>query len=281
MKMESSIEKMEHRVGLKDKHRIIVKLGTALITQEDGRINLLRIEKMARVISSLISAGKEVILVTSGAVGAGMGIMKLEKKPTEIVEKQALASIGQAALLRMYETFFNEYDQVIGQVLLTRDGVENETRRTNARNTINRLLAMGVIPVINENDAVSTEEIEFGDNDMLAVMVAELIKADLLIMLTNTDGVYTSNPHKNSDAKKVSTVMEAKKDLKGIVAEGKSNVGSGGMQSKIEAAEICRKKNIDVVIAKGSDADVLFDILAGRKEGTHFVSESTEVNSHK
>ncbi|MDF1571549.1 MAG: glutamate 5-kinase [Bacteroidales bacterium] len=270
---------MNHRVILKDKHRIIVKVGTALITQEDGRINLLRIEKMARVISNLISAGKEVILVTSGAVGAGMGIMKLEKKPTGIVEKQALASIGQAALLRMYETFFNEYDQVIGQVLLTRDGIENETRRTNARNTINRLLEMNVIPVINENDAVSTEEIEFGDNDMLAARVAELINADLLIILTNTDGVYTSNPHKNSDAKQVSTVMEAKKDLKGIVAEGTSDVGSGGMQSKIRAAEICRKNNIDVVIAEGSDADVLFDILAGKKQGTHFVSKSTGIKS--
>lgn len=270
---------MDHRIILKDKHRIVVKVGTALITQEDGRINLLRIEKMARVISSLISAGKEVILVTSGAVGAGMGIMKLDSKPTEIIEKQALASIGQAALLRMYETFFNEYDQVIGQVLLTRDGIENETRRTNAGNTINRLLEMNVIPVINENDAVSTEEIEFGDNDMLAVMVAELIKADLLIILTNTDGVYTSNPHKNSDAKQVSTVLEAKKDLKGIVADGKSNVGSGGMQSKIEAAETCRKKNIDVVIAEGSNADVLFDILAGKKHGTHFVSESTDTRA--
>lgn len=273
------MNKMNHRINLKNKHRIIVKVGTALITQEDGRINLLRIEKMARVISSLISAGKEVILVTSGAVGAGMGIMKLEAKPTDIVEKQALAAIGQAALLRMYETFFNEYDQVIGQVLLTRDGVENETRRTNARNTITRLLDMNVIPIINENDTVSTEEIEFGDNDMLAVMVAELIKADLLIILTNTDGVYTSNPHKNSNARKVSTVLEAEKDLKGIVADGKSNVGSGGMQSKIEAAEICRKKNIDVVIAEGSDADVLFDILAGKKQGTHFVSDSTGVKS--
>lgn len=271
------MKKMNHRINLKNKHRIIVKVGTALITQEDGRINLLRIEKMARVISSLISAGKEVILVSSGAVGAGMGIMKLDQKPCEIVEKQALASIGQAALLRMYETFFNEYDQVIGQVLLTRDGVENATRRTNARNTINRLLEMDVIPVINENDAVSTAEIEFGDNDMLAVMVAELVNVDLLIILTNTDGVYTSNPHKNSDAKKVSTVLEAKKDLKGIVADGKSNVGSGGMQSKIEAAEICRKKNIDVVIAEGSDADVLFDILAGKKHGTHFVSDSREI----
>lgn len=264
---------------MKNKHRIIIKVGTALITHEDGKINLLRIEMLARVIAGLKNEGKEIILITSGAVGAGMGVLNLNTKPESIVEKQALASVGQAAVLRMYETFFKEYNQVIGQVLLTRDGIEHEVRRTNARNTILRLLEMGVIPVINENDAISTVEIEFGDNDMLSAQVAELINADLLIILTTTDGVFTDNPHENSDAKQVSTVMKAGTDLKEIITSGKSGLGSGGMQSKIEAAELCRQKNIDVVIAEGTDANVVYDILEGRQSGTLFVSKSTEMKS--
>jgi len=272
---------MNYRELLKDKKRIIVKVGTALITHEDGKVNLLRLEKLAGVISTLHNMGKEIIFVTSGAVGAGMGKLNLNESPGTIAEKQALASIGQAALMRMYETFFNEYNQTIGQVLLTRDGVEHEVRGQNAKNTINRLLEIGAIPLINENDTVSTEEIEFGDNDMLAVVVAELIKADLLIILTTTDGVYTSNPHVNSDARKVSTVRNAVEDLKDITAEGKSDFGSGGMESKINAAELCRQKNIDVVIAQGLDVNVIMDILDGMDLGTHFISELTENESSK
>jgi glutamate 5-kinase len=270
---------MDHRKLLKDKHRIVVKVGTALITHEDGKINLLSLEKLARVIAGLCNEGRKIILVTSGAVGAGMGIMNLNRKPESVAEKQALASIGQAALLRMYETFFKEYNQVIGQVLLTRDGIEEPKRRRNARNTIEKLLEMGVTPVINENDTVSTAEIEFGDNDMLSALVAELVNADLLIMLTTTDGVFTDNPKLNSNARQVPTVMKAGRDLKGIVTNGTSGLGRGGMESKIKAAELCRQKNIDVVIADGTEAHVIYDILEGGKYGTLFVSKSTNLKS--
>jgi len=266
---------MNYRERLKDRKRIVVKVGTALITHDNGKVNLLRLEKMAEVISGLRNMGKEIVFVSSGAVGAGMGKLNLSKSPDSISQKQALASIGQASLMRMYETFFNEYNQTIGQVLLTRDGVEDKVRGNNAKNTINRLLEMGAIPVINENDTVSTEEIEFGDNDMLAVVVAELIGAELLIILTTTDGVYTANPHTHSDARQVSNVRKAGDDLKDIVAEGKSDFGSGGMQSKINAAELCRQKDIDVVIAGGIDVSVIFDILDGEEIGTHFISEKT------
>jgi glutamate 5-kinase len=204
-----------------------------------------------------------------------MGKMNLEKKPDSVIEKQALASIGQSALLRMYDTFFNEYGLNVGQVLLTRDGIENTQRRKNARNTINHLLKMGAIPIINENDTVSTAEIEFGDNDMLSAFVADLIMADLLIILTNTDGVYTADPGLHSNATQVQTVLNAVEDLKDILIEGKSELGSGGMQTKIEAAEHCRENNIDVVIAEGDDPSVINNILEGKMQGTLFVSEST------
>ncbi|HKK62140.1 MAG TPA: glutamate 5-kinase [Bacteroidales bacterium] len=263
-----------HREKLKDKQRIVIKIGTALLTYDNGKINLLRLEKLARVIASLQHAGREVILITSGAVGAGIGVMDLENKPDDIIGKQALASIGQAALLRMYETFFNEYNQVIGQVLLTRDGLEDPLRRNNAKNTIEKLLHMGATPVINENDAVATEEIEFGDNDVLSAMVATMVGADLLIILTTTDGVFTEDPKKNINARQVSTVTAVGDELKDINADGTTDLGSGGMKSKIEAAEYCRKNNIDVVIADGSDADNIIDILEGKKQGTHFVSST-------
>jgi len=266
---------MNYRELLKNKKRIIVKVGTALLTHENGKVNLLRIEKLARELACLSETGKEIILVSSGAVGAGMGKLKLNEKPKGVVEKQALAAVGQAALLRMYETFFDEYDQEIGQVLLTRDGIENHVRRVNARNTINHLLRMNVIPIINENDTVSTAEIEFGDNDLLSVMVAELINADLLILLTNTNGVFTADPGIHSDARQVSTVSVSGNELRDIVADGKSNFGSGGMQSKIQAAEMCQEKNIDVVIAEGTDPAVIFNILHGEDLGTFFVSDAS------
>jgi glutamate 5-kinase len=272
---------MKHREVLKNKNRIIVKVGTALLTNESGNINLLRLENLAQVISGLQDSGKQVILVSSGAVGAGIGKLKFPRKPESMVDKQALAAIGQAALMRMYDTFFNEYDKTIGQVLLTRDGIENSKRRTNARNTILRMLELGVIPIINENDTVSTEEIEFGDNDLLSAMVANLVNADLLIILTNTHGVFTADPNIYHDAQPVSTVIKSKDDLKGINLEGQSQHGSGGMQTKIMAAELCLEKNIDTVIAQGTDPSMLLEIMNGKMEGTLFVSEATKLKVSK
>lgn len=270
---------MKHRYLLKNKNKIVIKIGTSLIAHQNGNINLQRMEKLVRVIADLHNSGKEILLVSSGAVGAGMGKMHIGQKPTTVVEKQAFAAIGQAELLRMYQKFFDEYNLNVGQVLLTRDGLENPTRRKNARNTIRTLNDMRVIPVINENDTVSTDEIEFGDNDRLSAMVANLVQADLLIILTNTNGVYTSDPHQNKDARQVSKVMKAGEDLKDIMLDGKSTLGSGGMHSKIEAAELCRQQNIDVVIAEGIDPYTIFDILDGKETGTLFVSEATDMQT--
>jgi glutamate 5-kinase len=270
---------MKHRHLLKNKRRIVVKIGTSLIAHDNGNINLMRMEKLVRVLADLHNSGREILLVSSGAVGAGMGKMRIREKPSTVVEKQALAAVGQAELLRMYQKFFDEYNLNVGQVLLTRDGLENPGRRKNARNTIKSLVGMQVIPVINENDTVSTDEIEFGDNDRLSAMVANLVQADLLIILTNTNGVYTSNPHQNKDARQVSKVMRAGEDLKDVAFDGSSALGSGGMHSKIEAAELCRQQNIDVVIAEGIDPATIFDILDGKERGTLFVSEATDLQT--
>lgn len=266
---------MTHRKYLKKKNKIVVKVGTSLLAYDNGKINLQRMEKLVRVLADLHNSGKEVILVSSGAVGVGVGMIGLDEKPEELVKKQALAAIGQVGLIRLYQKFFDEYNKTVAQVLLTRDGIENSLRRKNARNTLGQLIEMGIIPVVNENDTVITDEIEFGDNDTLSAAVATLVHAELLLILTDTDGVFTSDPHINSAAQKVPKVMKASDDLKNIDVEGSSKMGSGGMASKIAAAELCREHNVDVVIANGSDPATIMDVLEGKDLGTFFVSDST------
>jgi glutamate 5-kinase len=266
---------MTHRKYLKGKKRIVVKVGTSLITYENGKINLQRMERLAMVLADLQNRGKEIILVSSGAVGMGVGMIGLEERPRDLVMKQALAAIGQVGLIRLYQKFFDEYNKVVAQLLLTRDGIENSLRRKNARNTLLQLLEMGIIPIINENDTVITDEIEFGDNDTLSAAVATLIQADLLLILTNTDGVFTADPHFNIAATKVPKVMKASNDLKDVDLKGSSKMGKGGMASKIAAAELCREHNVDVVIADGTDPYTILDILEGKDLGTFFVSDAT------
>jgi len=268
---------MTHRKYLKNKKKIVVKVGTSLLAYENGKINLQRMEKLVRVLADLSNSGKEVVLVSSGAVGVGLGMIGLENKPDNLVMKQALAAIGQVGLIRLYQKFFDEYNKTVAQVLLTRDGIENSLRRKNARNTLNQLIEMGIIPVVNENDTVITDEIEFGDNDTLSAAVATLIQADLLLILTDTDGVFTADPHIHQSARKVPKVMKASKDLKDIDLEGTSKMGSGGMASKIAAAELCREHNVDVVIADGADPSTIMDVLDGKDLGTFFVSDATQM----
>jgi glutamate 5-kinase len=268
---------MTHRKYLKDKKKIVVKVGTSLLTYENGKINLQRMEKLVRVLADLSNSGKEVVLVSSGAVGVGLGMIGLENKPENLVMKQALAAIGQVGLIRLYQKFFDEYNKTVAQVLLTRDGIENSLRRKNARNTLNQLIEMGIMPVVNENDTVITDEIEFGDNDTLSAAVATLIQADLLLILTDTDGVFTANPHIHQSARKVPKVMKASDDLKDIDLEGSSKMGSGGMASKIAAAELCREHNVDVVIADGTNPSTIMDVLEGKDLGTFFVSDATQM----
>lgn len=266
---------MTHRKYLKEKKKIVVKVGTSLLAYDNGKINLARMEKLVRVLADLRNSGKEVILVTSGAVAVGVGMIGLKEKPEDLVKKQALAAIGQVGLIRLYQKFFDEYNTTIAQVLLTRDGIENTLRRKNARNTLHELIAMGIIPVVNENDTVITDEIEFGDNDTLSAAVATLVQAELLLLLTDTDGVFTADPHVHHSAQKVPKVMKANDELKGVNVEGSSKMGSGGMASKIAAAELCREHNVDVVIADGTDPSTIMDILEGKDLGTFFVSDAT------
>lgn len=266
---------MTHRKHLKKKKKIVVKVGTSILAYENGKINLLRMEKLVRVLADLHNSGKEVILVSSGAVGVGVGMIGLKDKPSDLVKKQALAAIGQVGLIRLYQKFFDEYNKTVAQVLLTRDGIENSLRRKNARNTLRQLIEMGIIPVVNENDTVITDEIEFGDNDTLSAAVATLVHAELLLILTDTDGVFTADPHINHLAQKVPKVMNATDDLKDVDVEGSSKMGSGGMASKIAAAELCREHNIDVVIADGADPSTIIDVLEGKDLGTFFVSDAT------
>jgi glutamate 5-kinase len=268
---------MTHRKYLKNKKKIVVKVGTSLLAYENGKINLQRMEKLVRVLADLSNSGREVVLVSSGAVGVGLGMIGLENKPDNLVMKQALAAIGQVGLIRLYQKFFDEYNLTVAQVLLTRDGIENSLRRKNARNTLNKLIEMGIMPVVNENDTVITDEIEFGDNDTLSAAVATLIQADLLLILTDTDGVFTADPHIHQSARKVPKVMKASKDLKDINLEGSSKMGSGGMASKIAAAELCREHNVDVVIADGADPSTIMDVLEGKDLGTFFVSDATQM----
>ncbi len=268
---------MTHRKYLKNKKKIVVKVGTSLLAYENGKINLQRMEKLVRVLADLSNSGKEVVLVSSGAVGVGVGMIGLDKKPDKLVMKQALAAIGQVGLIRLYQKFFDEYNFTVAQVLLTRDGIENSLRRKNARNTLNQLIEMGIIPVVNENDTVITDEIEFGDNDTLSAAVATLIQADLLLILTDTDGVFTADPHIHVSAQKVPKVMKASDDLKDVDLRGSSKMGSGGMVSKIAAAELCREHNVDVVIANGADPATIMDVLDGKDLGTFFVSDATQM----
>jgi len=266
---------MTHRKYLKTKKRIVVKVGTSLLAYDNGKLNLQRMEKLVRVLADLHNSGKEIILVSSGAVAVGMGIIGLKERPAELVKKQALAAIGQPALIRLYQKFFDEYSKTVAQVLLTRDGIENSLRRKNAKNTLQELIVTGIVPVVNENDTVITEEIEFGDNDFLSAMVATLVSADLLLILTDTDGVFTSDPHLDQTAQKVDKVMKASDDLKDVDVNGSSKLGRGGMGSKIAAAELCREHNVDVVISDGNDPATIQDVLEGKDLGTFFVSEAT------
>ena len=268
---------MTHRKYLKAKKKIVVKVGTSLLAYDNGKINLQRMEKLVRVLADLHNSGKVAVLVSSGAVAVGLGMIGLKDRPDNMVKKQALAAIGQVGLIRLYQKFFDEYNKTVAQILLTRDGIENPLRRKNARNTLNELLEMGIIPVVNENDTVATEEIEFGDNDTLSALVATLIQADLLLILTNTDGVFTADPHIHHTATKVPKVLKASDDLKDVDLNGSSKMGSGGMASKIAAAELCREHNVDVVIADGTDPSTIMDVLEGKDLGTFFVSDATQL----
>ena len=257
--------------------RLVVKVGTSTLTYPSGQMHLRRVEALVKVLSDLKNSGIEILLVSSGAIGVGVGELGLRERPQDISGKQAAAAVGQCALMYMYDRQFAEYGHVTAQVLLTRDGVENPVRRRNIANTFDRLLAYGAIPIINENDTVSTEEIEFGDNDTLSALVTNLIHADLLILLSDIDGLYTDDPRKNPNATLVERVTKMDASYYAMAKESTgSDVGTGGMATKLTAARIATLSGADMIIANGQDVGILHEIFDGNFCGTTFLSNKDE-----
>ena len=262
---------MNIRETLKHHKRIVVKIGTSTVTYPNGRINLRRLEQLAWVLADLKNQGKEVVLVSSGAMGVGSAALGFDKRPTEIRFKQAAASVGQASLIQIYKNFFNEYNQKVAQILLTKEDIKNDERKNTASRTFETLLSMGVMPIVNNNDAVATVQFEFSDNDSLSAVVANLIHADLLVLLTDIDALYDSNPRKNADAKRISVVEEVTDDIMAMAGENGSAFSVGGMETKLIAAKMCKKTGTDMVIALGENPKILHDIMDGADVGTLFI----------
>lgn len=251
--------------------KVVVKVGTSTVTYPTGKLNLLRLEKLARVLSDIKNEGRDVVLVTSGAVASGLGRLGLAKNHKTTQEKQALAAIGQGILMQIYEKLFGEYGVVVAQVLLTKDVVDEEKKMLNVKNTFEQLFKFGAIPIVNENDVVAIEELEFGDNDTLSAYVATIIGADLLIILSDIDGLYSCDPRLNKDAELIREVYEIDSYIESIAGGAGSLNSTGGMQTKIEAAKIAMQNKIPMVIANGENPSVLRDILAGKDVGTLFI----------
>lgn len=253
-------------------NRIVVKVGTSTLTYSSGKLNLQRIERLSMVLSDLANQGKEIVLVTSGAIGVGMGKFGFDKKPDDIALKQALAAIGQGMLMQIYEKIFAEYGRIVGQILITKEDIFFEDRCNNAKNTFNALLKYDVIPIVNENDTIATDEIKIGDNDVLSAYVAKLIEADLLIILSDIDGLYDKDPSLEG-AKLVSKVTSIDDHIKNIAKGAGTNFGTGGMKTKINAAQIALENEIAMVIANGNRPDNIYDIIEGKEVGTLFTKK--------
>lgn len=251
--------------------RIVVKVGSSSLTNDNGLINIYQLESLVKQISDLHNKGYEVVLVSSGAIAAGLGKLNLSARPSEMPELQAAAAVGQVALIHMYQKCFSEYGIDVAQLLLTREGLDNENRCYHTKNATQSLLASGVVPIVNENDAVAVEEIKFGDNDTLSAMVAHLVGADLLILLSDIDGLYEENPVNNPQADLIEEVTVIDEDIRSKAGVSHSKVGTGGMITKITAAEMAMGHEIHMVIANSSASWVLKDIVEGKKTGTLFV----------
>lgn len=257
-------------MDFKDAKRIVVKVGTSTITYPNGKLNLQRIDNLARVLSGIRNQDREVILVTSGAVGVGVSRLGMKKKPHDTIGKQAAAAVGQCELMNIYGKFFSDYGYTVSQVLITKDIVDHSIREENAKNTLLRLLELGSIPIVNENDTVAVEEIEFGDNDTLSAIVAVIAKADLLILLSDIKGLYDGNPRDDEQARLIPVVHEITPEIESFAGDSGTNQGTGGMITKIHAAKISTAKGIPMVIASGDRPEILYDITDGRVEGTVF-----------
>ena len=256
--------------------RIVVKVGTSTLAHATGRLNIQRMERLCRVLRDLKNAGHEIILVSSGAIGMGVGKLNLPGRPADMPSKQAAAAVGQCELMYTYDKQFTEYSHTVAQLLLTGEDIKSEQRSRNVRNTLSRLLELGALPIINENDAVATDEIgvenTIGENDSLSAIVAAAIGADLLVLLSDIDGLYDKDPRRHPDARLIPTVERVDDELFTLAEDSSTGLGTGGMITKLRAAAIATEAGCEMVIANGSKPEVLYDIAAGRPAGTRFLT---------
>ena len=272
---------MFKRNEIKNAVRVVVKIGTSTLTYNNGKLNLFRIEKLVRELADLANQGKEIILVTSGAVGAGLDRLGSTERPKTIPEKQAVAAIGQGILMHMYEKLFAEYGQIVAQVLLTRENSVKHKLYINSRNTLLTLLKMGVIPVINENDAIAIDELKIGDNDTLSATVATIVDADLLIILSDIEGVFTANPQNDPTAQLIEGITDITPEIEELAGGAGSKLGTGGMYTKIQAAKIAVNAGVTMVIASGALEGVVRNILSGENIGTIFPAKEQHLQVRK
>lgn len=267
------------RSKIKKADRIVIKVGTSSLTYDGGKVNISNMEKLVRKLADLSNMGKEIILVSSGAVGIGMGRLSMDKRPAEVTERQAVAAVGQTELMHLYSKLFSEFGVLVGQILLTREVFAHDISKKNARNTFESLLGKKIIPIVNENDSISTEELEFdegstfSENDMLSALVSVLTGADLLIILSDIDGFYNGDPRSNDKAMILETVTDINGEIERFAGGNGTVRGTGGMVTKLNAAKLCMENNVNVVIANGGNMDNIERIVKGEKIGTLFVGK--------
>lgn len=252
--------------------KLVIKVGTSTLAHATGRLNIRRIENLCKVLSDLKNEGHEIILVSSGAIGMGVGKLGLSRRPEDIPTKQAAAAVGQCELMYTYDKLFSEYNHNVAQILITAPDTESAERRENFHNTLERLLSLSVLPIINENDTVATDEIEIGDNDTLSAIVAASIHADLLVLLSDIDGLYDRDPKRFPDAKLIAEVGAVNEDVLALAGGSGSELGTGGMVTKLSAARLATEAGCDMIIANGKDPAILYDVVAGKSVGTRFRS---------
>lgn len=252
--------------------RIVIKVGTSTLAHPGGRLNIRHTEDLVKVWSDIKNAGHELIVVSSAATGLGVGKLQIQK-PQDIITKQAAAAVGQCELMYTYDRLFSQYNHTVAQMLLTWEDFDHENRLRNLSNTLERLLQLGAIPIINENDPIAIEEYSLGDNDTLAALVAQCIRADLVILLSDIDGLYTADPHSNPDARLIPVVEEITPEIEQLAGGAGSSLGTGGMLTKVVAAKRATRAGVDMIIANGARTDVLYDILEGKPVGTRFIGK--------
>ncbi len=262
--------------NISDKKRIVIKLGTSTLAHSTGKLNIRRMRNLVRTISDLHNSGKEIIMVSSGAVGLGTGKLGLSRKPKDTKLKQAVAAVGQCELMHVYDDMFEKYSVTVAQILLTKTIINNPSHCENFKNTIETLVEMGVIPIVNENDTIAIDELELeiGENDSLSALVASLSGADLLLILSDIDGLYTDDPHTNSEAEPISVVEEITPEIETLAGGAGSELGTGGMSTKINAAKIASEAGIDMVIMNGKDPELLYDLFEDKEIGTIFLAKN-------